>query len=169
MPLFALGDLRPQVDPTAFVAPTAVLIGDVVVGPRASIWFGAVLRGDSGRITIGEGSNVQDNAVLHEETTLGRNVTIAHLVLAHAIVAEDDVLIGNGALAFGGAHIGSGSVIGAGAVLAPGTDVPPGKLALGVPAKVIRDARDSDRALILGTARTYQALRDRYGAEFRAL
>ena len=138
MPFYAIGDLAPRVHETAFVAPNAVLIGDVVVEANASIWFGAILRGDSGRITIGEGTNVQDGCVLHEETTIGRNCTLAHMVLAHQCVTEDDVLIGNGALVFGGVHIGRGSVIGAGAVVSPNTNVPPGTLMLGVPARAAR-------------------------------
>ena len=169
MPLYAIGDLRPQVHESAFVAPNAVLIGDVIVEANASIWFGVTLRGDGGRIVIGEGSNVQDGAVMHEATTLGRNCTVAHLALAHAVTCEDNVLIANGAVAFGGARIGEGSVIGAGALIAPGTDVPAGSLMLGVPARRVRDATDADRELILGTARTYSALRARYLKEFRAL
>ena len=166
---YAVGDLVPRVHESAFVAPTAAVIGDVVIEPGASIWFGAVLRGDSGRITIGEGTNVQDGAVLHEETTLGRNCTVAHLVLAHNLTAEDNVLIGNGALVFGGCHLGEGCVIGAGAVVSPGTKVSPGALMLGVPAREARSASTNLRDLIEGTAKTYHGDRARYLEGLRAL
>lgn len=167
--LYALGDIRPQVHPTAFVAPTATLIGDVVIEAYASVWFGAVLRGDNGRIVIGENSNVQDNAVLHEATTIGRNCTIAHLVLAHGIEAEDNVLIGNGATVFGNSHIGEGSLIGAGSVVSPGTHFEPNSLALGTPARRVRETRGRDRELILHTAEIYRNLRERYLRDLRSL
>jgi len=165
--LYAFGDHQPQIHPTAFVAPTATLIGDVVIEAYASVWFGAVLRGDNGRIVIGENSNVQDNAVLHEATVIGKGCTIAHLVLAHGIEVEDNVLIGNGATVFGGSHIGEGSLIGAGAVVAPGTHLEPHSLALGAPAKRVRETRGRDRELILHTAEIYRNLRERYLRELR--
>lgn len=168
MPLYALGDREPQVHPTAFVAPTATLIGDVVVEAYASVWFGVVLRGDNGRITIGEGSNVQDNAVLHERTTLGRGCTVAHLVLAHDLEVADHVLIANGATAFGPARIGEWSVIAAGALLTPNTEVEAGSLMIGSPARR-REANEKHRALIEGTAQTYRELAQRYRASLREL
>ena len=167
--IYALGDLAPSIHPSAFVAPTASVIGDVSLAANVSVWFGVLLRGDAGNITIGEGCNIQDNAVLHEETTLGKGCTVAHLVLAHALVAEDNVLIGNGAIVFGGVHIGEGAVIGAGAVVSPGTQVPAGTLMLGVPAKPMREVTEELRQLILGTASNYSENRDRYIRELRSL
>jgi carbonic anhydrase/acetyltransferase-like protein (isoleucine patch superfamily) len=154
---------------TAFIAPTAVLIGDVMVEANASVWFGAVLRGDSGQIMVGEGSNIQDNAVLHESVRIGRNCTVAHLALVHGAVVEDDVLIGNGALVYEGCHIGTGSVIGAGAVLAPNTQVPPGALMLGVPARRAPRTHTDLDALIRDRAADYHAHRQRYLDTFRPL
>ena len=158
---YAIDDLVPRVHESAFIAPTAAIIGDVVIEAGVSVWFGAVLRGDWGRITIGEGSNIQDGAVLHEETTLGRNCTVAHQALAHRIVCEDDVLIGNGAVVFDGTYIETGAVIGAGAVVPPNTRVAAGSLMLGVPARAVNSASDL-RELIEGRTRDYEQLRSQY-------
>jgi carbonic anhydrase/acetyltransferase-like protein (isoleucine patch superfamily) len=156
---YALGDLRPRVHETAFVAPNAMIIGDVEIRANASIWFGAVLRGDQGPIVIGEGTNVQDGAVIHKGTTIGRNCTIAHLALVHETVVEDNVLIGNGALVYGGTHIGSGSIVGAGAVITGG-DVAPGSLMLGVPARKAPATVDLDAVIAKGVTdyETFRAL-----------
>ncbi|MFA7297809.1 MAG: gamma carbonic anhydrase family protein [Dehalococcoidia bacterium] len=164
---YAIGDLRPRVHPTAFVAPEAVLIGDVEVHANASIWPGAVLRGDMGPIVIGEGTSVQDNAVIHERTTIGRDCTIAHFALVHESTIEDRVLIANGAMVFGQAHVGEGALIGAGAVM-NGGDVPPGALMLGIPARQVNTGSDI-RAVIEKGIVDYGALRPRYLSEFRAI
>jgi carbonic anhydrase/acetyltransferase-like protein (isoleucine patch superfamily) len=162
VPLYALGDLRPRVHESAFIAPTAVLIGDVVVEANASIWFGAVLRGDSGQVVVGEGTNIQDNAVLHGTTRLGRDCTVAHLALVHGVEVEDNVLIGNGALVYDGCHIRAGAVIGAGAVLAPNTEVPPGALMLGVPARRARAVNTNLEEFVRAGAADYHQSRTRY-------
>lgn len=132
----------PKVHPTAFVAPSADLIGDVEVGEEASIWYGAVLRGDINRIIIGAGSNVQDNAVVHlaDEfpAIIGRLVTIGHSAVIHACTIEDECLIGMGAIVLDGAVVGARSIVGAGALVTPGTIIPPGSMVLGSPAKVTR-------------------------------
>ena len=133
--IYALGDLEPRIDPSAYVAPTATLIGDIEIGPRASIWFGAVLRGDSGKIVVGAGTNVQDLCILHEETILGRDCVLGHGVLAHGIHAEDNVVIGNGALVHEGTHIGAGAVVAAGSLVPANTVIPAGTLWMGTPAK----------------------------------
>jgi carbonic anhydrase/acetyltransferase-like protein (isoleucine patch superfamily) len=133
--IYALGDLVPRIDPSAYIAPTATLIGDVEVGPGASIWFGAVLRGDSGTITVGAGTNVQDLCILHEQTTLGRDCVLGHGVLAHGIHAEDGVVIGNGALVHEGTRIGAGAVVAAGSLVPANTVIPAGTLWMGTPAK----------------------------------
>ncbi len=132
----------PKVHPTAFIAPSADLIGDVEVGEEASIWYGAVLRGDINRIIIGAGSNVQDNTVIHlaDEfpAIIGRLVTIGHSAVIHACTIEDECLIGMGAIVLDGAVIGARSIVGAGALVTPGTIIPPGSMVLGSPAKVTR-------------------------------
>jgi carbonic anhydrase/acetyltransferase-like protein (isoleucine patch superfamily) len=164
---YAIGDLRPRVHESAFVAPEAVLIGDVEVHANATIWPGAVLRGDLGTIVIGEGTSVQDNAVIHERTTIGKNCTIAHFALVHESVIEDNVLIANGAMVFGNAHVGEGALVGAGAVM-NGGEVPPGALMLGIPARQVTTSTDI-RAVIDKGIHDYGALRPRYREGFRAL
>src|SRR5216684_7102256 len=134
MPLYAYRGKRPQVAPDAFIAPTAVLIGDVTVRSGASVWFGTVLRGDMDRIEIGERSNVQDNSTIHtdenEPTIIGTDVTIGHNALVHSSVIENNVLIGQAAVLVGGCVVGTGSIIGAGAVLPEGFDAPARSLIL---------------------------------------
>lgn len=140
MPLYEIGGKRPQVDSQAFVAPTAVLIGDVQLGAGASVWFGAVLRGDSAPIAIGEGSNVQDNAVIHTAvgfpTLIGRRVTVGHGAVLEGCIVEDEALVGMGSIMLHGARLSTGAVLAAGAVLTEGTVVPPGQSAAGIPARV---------------------------------
>ena len=133
--VYALGGLTPRVDRTAYIAPTATLIGDVTVGPGASIWFGVVLRGDSGPITVGAGTNVQDLCILHEETTIGRDCVLGHGVLAHGVDAADGVVIGNGALVHEGTRIGAGAVVAAGSLVPANSVIPAGTLWMGVPAR----------------------------------
>jgi carbonic anhydrase/acetyltransferase-like protein (isoleucine patch superfamily) len=130
------------VDPTAFIAPGAVVRGDVSIGPHASIWFQAVIRGDTEPIRIGSRSNVQDGAVLHADPgfpcTIGDGVTIGHRAIVHGATVEENVVIGMGSIILNGARIGRDSIIAAGAVVTEGTEIPPGSLAMGVPAKVRR-------------------------------
>ena len=149
----------PKIDDDAFVAPTAVVVGAVTMGPRSSIWYGAVARADHETISIGEGSNVQDGCTLHSDPgfplVLGRGVTVGHRVVLHGARIDDDVLVGMGSVVLNGAHIGSGSIVAAGAVVTQGTQVPPGSLVAGVPAKVLRQATDDDLAHIRGNAASY--------------
>ena len=132
----------PQVSPEAFVAETAVLIGDVTVGKDSSVWFGAVLRGDQAPITVGEGTSVQDNAVLHCEKDhplhIGNNVTVGHGAIVHCAAVGDNTLVGMGAVLLDGAVIGKDCVIGAGAVVKENAQVPDGTMLVGVPAKPVR-------------------------------
>lgn len=162
MPLYAYRGKRPQVAPDAFIAPTAVLIGDVTVRAGASVWFGTVLRGDMDRIEIGERSNVQDNSTIHtdehEPTLIGADVTIGHMALVHSSVVDRNVLIGQAAVLVGRNHVGAGTIIGAGAVLPEGFDAPPGSLVLGVPAKVVRATRPEDERWTVGAAAHYADL-----------
>src|ERR1700686_3864318 len=137
---FELGGKRPKVHPDAYIAPTAVLIGDVVVEAGASVWFGAVLRADESQIKIGEGSNIQDNVVIHcaEElpTLVERNATIGHSAQLEGCVVEQGALVGMGATMRQRSRLGAGSMLAAGAVLTEEKEIPPGHLAAGVPATV---------------------------------
>ena len=162
MPLYAFKGRSPRVHPTAFVAPTAVLIGDVTVGEQASVWFGTVLRADMDRIEIGARSNVQDNSTIHtdlgEPTIIGEDVTIGHNALVHSSVVERNVLIGQASVLVGGCVIGTGTIVGAGAVVPQGMQVPPHSLIVGVPAKVVRQARPEDARWTVEAAAHYVEL-----------
>lgn len=138
--LFEFEGKRPQVHPEAFVAPTATLIGDVVVEKGASVWYGVVLRADICSIVIREGANVQDNSVLHappdEVVEVGPGATVAHCCVVHGAVLEEKALVGNSSTVLDGARIGAGSMVAAGSLVTPGTTIPPGVLAAGSPAQV---------------------------------
>jgi carbonic anhydrase/acetyltransferase-like protein (isoleucine patch superfamily) len=157
---FELGGKRPHIDKDAYVAPTAILIGDVVIEAGASVWFGAVLRGDEAQIKVGEGSNVQDNAVIHVSTNLPtiieRNVTIGHSALLEGCVVEDGSLVGMGAIMLQRSRLGAGSMLAAGAVLREGSEVPPGHLAAGVPALVKKPLGGSSGRWVGMAAQKYQ-------------
>lgn len=159
--IYELDGIRPQIDPTAWVAPTAVLIGNVIIGPRANIWFGAVLRGDNEPIVVGEGSNIQENAVLHTDMgfplTIGANCTIGHKAMLHGCTIEAGSLIGMGATLLNGAQIGAGSLVGACALVTEGKEIPPGSLVMGAPAKVVRELDAAAQARLLKSAEGYQA------------
>ncbi|MEP7270664.1 MAG: gamma carbonic anhydrase family protein [Acidobacteriota bacterium] len=137
------GGKRPKIGRRVFIAPTAVIIGDVEIGDDASIWFGAVLRGDEGRILIGDQSNVQDNAVLHttptHPTVLASRVTVGHGALLEGCFIEEGAVIGMGAVVLQEAVVGARSLIGAGSVVTRGTNIPPGTLAAGSPAVVKKE------------------------------
>ena len=149
----------PSIDADAFVAPTAVVVGAVAMGPRSSIWYGAVARADAEVIEIGEGSNVQDGCTLHSDPgfplLVGRGVTVGHRVVLHGARVDDDVLVGMGSVVMNGAHIGSGSIIAAGAVVTQGKAFPPGSVIAGVPARVVREATEDDLRHITGNAASY--------------
>lgn len=160
MPEFELAGKRPQVHPDAYVAPTAVLIGDVEVGANASIWFGVVLRGDASRIIIGEGSNVQDNVVIHCSeglpTVLERNVTVGHLACLEGCVVEEGSLVGTGSIMLQRSRLGRGAMLAAGSVLGEGREVPPGMLAAGAPAVVKKPLSGSSADWVIEPANHYQ-------------
>lgn len=130
----------PRLEQPAFVAETAAIVGDVSLARGTSVYYSAVLRADSGAITVGENTNIQDGAVLHTATGhdvhVGRNVTIGHCALVHGCTVEDDALIGMHATVLSGAHIGQGSVVAAGALVTEGMDVPAHTVVMGVPAKM---------------------------------
>src|SRR5262245_42286891 len=148
VPIYALGELVPSIDPTAYVHPDAVLIGDVRLGPEASVWPGAVLRGDSSAVTVGARTSVQDGSVLHvtpmHPTTVGEECVIGHLVHLEGCTIEDGALVGSGSIVLHDAVVGSGALVGAGAVVSGGTEVPPGAMALGIPARIRPDAVDAE-------------------------
>ncbi|WP_029136321.1 gamma carbonic anhydrase family protein [Nakamurella lactea] len=154
-----LPDRRPQIHESAWIAPTATIVGGVSVAADASIWYGVVLRADSGPIEIGAGSNVQDNSVMHTDEGLtlriGRRVTVGHGAIVHGADIDDDVLIGMGAVLLNHCRIGSGSIVGAGAVVSEGAVIPPNSLVLGVPGKVRRQTTDAERERIAGGASGY--------------
>lgn len=157
---------RLELDPTAFVAPGAVVVGTVRLGARSSVWFNSVLRGDTDRIEIGEDSNVQDNSTVHvdagQPARVGARVTIGHRAIIHGCVIEDDCLIGMGSVVLSGARIGAGSLIGAASLVKEGQVIPPGSLALGSPARVIGPVAVSHRASIRGGAEHYVELSRSY-------
>ena len=166
MPLYQLGSKRPRVHPTAMVAPNASIIGDVVVGARTSIWPGAVLRGDYGRIRVGANCSLQDNVVVHcssqNPAVIGNGVTVAHSVIVHACRIGDECLLGAGAIIFDGARVGSHSIIGVGSVVLEGRTIPPRSVAVGAPAKVMRRATDMDVRMIRESYRVYVRMAQRY-------
>jgi carbonic anhydrase/acetyltransferase-like protein (isoleucine patch superfamily) len=149
------------VDPSAFIAPGAVVLGDVTIGKESSVWYGAVIRGDCEAIKIGEQTNVQDGCILHADPgfpcTLGNRVTLGHAAIVHGASVEDDVLIGMKAVVMNGAKIGRGSIVAVGAIVTEGTEIPPGSVAMGQPAKVKRPAEERDRAYIQMAAEHYVA------------
>lgn len=136
-------DKKPQVAEGVFVAENAAVMGDVTLAEGASVWFGAAIRGDEDSITVGEGSNVQDNATLHATrgypVKIGKGVTVGHNAVVHGCILEDDVLVGMGAVVLNGAVVGEGSIIGAGALVKEGTVIPPRSLCVGVPCRVVRE------------------------------
>ncbi|TWV56048.1 gamma carbonic anhydrase family protein [Streptomyces misionensis] len=147
--IVAIGGKEPRVDAEAFVAPNASLIGDVTVGAGASVWYGAVVRGDVERISVGAQANVQDNVTLHADpgfpVRIGERVSVGHNAVVHGATVEDDCLIGMGATVLNGAVIGAGSLVAAQALVPQGMVVPAGSLVAGVPAKVRRELSAEER------------------------
>ncbi len=149
----------PDIHERAWVAPGAVIVGDVRIGDLASVWYQCVLRGDIQNIVIGEGTNIQDGTIIHLAsdlgTVVGNYVTIGHKALLHACEVEDEVLIGMGAIVMDGAKIGARSIVAAGALVTKGTIVPPGSLVMGAPAKVVRSLDSHERRSIRHWAEKY--------------
>ena len=142
----------------AYIAPNATVVGDVSLGKNVNIWYGAVLRGDHGRITLGEGTNVQDNAVIHDETTVGKYCTIGHSAIVHGCTIGDGCLIGMGAIILGGAELGDGCLVAAGSVVTGKTKAPAGFLLMGNPAKLVRNLTPEELMANLKNATDYVAL-----------
>ncbi|WP_037225510.1 gamma carbonic anhydrase family protein [Rhodopirellula baltica] len=158
------------IDPSAFIAPNATVLGEVYIAADVSIWFGAVMRGDTEKIVIGRESNVQDQCVLHCDPgmpcLIGERVTVGHSAIVHGATVEDDALIGIGAIVLNGATIGKGAIVAAGALVTEGTVIPPGMLAVGTPAKPIKEVSDSLRERSREGAQHYVKLGGRYRDEF---
>lgn len=163
-----VGGADPEVDETAFAAPTSVVIGDVTVRAGASVWYHTVLRADSGPIVLGTDSNIQDNCTVHGDpgfpVTIGDRVSVGHNATVHGCTIEDDCLIGMGATVLNGAVIGAGSLVAAQALVPQGLRVPPGSLVAGVPAKVRRPLTDEEREGIKLNAAVYTDLAKKHRA-----
>lgn len=160
------GDHTPRVDDTAWLAPTATVIGQATIGAGASIWYGAVLRADMDTMEIGAGSNVQDNCAFHVDTgfplRLGSGVSVGHGAIVHGATVGDNALIGMGAILLNGATIGEECLVAAGTLVPEGMEVPPRSLIAGVPGKVRRELTDDEVAKLRKNAEVYQDLRDRH-------
>lgn len=161
--------MRPSIASSAFVDASAVLIGDVTVGERSSIWCQVTVRADTSRVTIGDETNIQDNSCLHEDAdaplTIGTGVVVGHSCTVHGCDVEDDCLIGMGATILSKARIGAGSIVAAGAVVLGGTEVPPRSLVAGVPARVKREISDAELERTRENARHYVELAAQYRQE----
>lgn len=157
--ILSLPNSTPSIDATAFVADGARIVGDVSLGAGCSVWYNAVLRGDSAGIVIGPGSNVQDNVSVHVDSghpvVIGSKVSVGHNAVVHGCTIGDGTLVGMGSVILSGAVIGDGCLIAGGAVVLGGTEIPPGSLVAGVPAKVRRALTDEERAGLIANADIY--------------
>jgi len=153
-------DLTPRIDPSAWIASSADVIGDVEIGAESSIWYGTVVRGDVFPIRIGARTNVQDHCVLHVTheryaTVLHDDITIGHRVVLHGCTVESGALVGIGAIVLDQAVVGAGALVAAGSLVTPGTKIPPGMVVMGSPAKIVREVTDKERAWMEESARNY--------------
>ena len=175
MTVYALGDKKPQLPPEGeyWIAPNAVVAGDVILAPGASIWFGCVLRGDTDTLTVGENSNIQDLSVLHADAgsplTIGRNVTVGHKVMLHGCTIGDNSLIGIGAVILNGAVIGKNCLIGANALITENKIIPDGSMVVGQPGKVVKELNEGQIAALEMSAQHYVQNWKRFAAELRPL
>jgi len=169
MPLVPFGDTNPEIREGVFLAPNATLIGQVSIGQDVTIMFGAVVRGDRDAITVGDGSNLQDNVVVHGDpgfpTHIGSGVSVGHGAIVHGATVGDNTLIGMGATLLNGVTVGEGCLIAAGSVVLEGTDIPAGSLVAGVPGKIRREITLLEREAIVNNALTYRALGRDYLAQ----
>ena len=159
MAIYELNGVAPSLADTAWVADSAQVIGNVVLGDQASVWFGTVVRGDMERITIGAGSNIQDTSVLHADTgqplVIGERVTVGHQAVLHGCTVGDESLIGIGAIVLNGAKIGKNCLVGAGALVTEGKEFPDGSMIVGAPAKVVRQLTPEQIELLRHSAQHY--------------
>ncbi|HXW45960.1 MAG TPA: gamma carbonic anhydrase family protein [Streptosporangiaceae bacterium] len=168
MPLFAFEGHKPTISPTAWIAPTATLVGDVIVEDEASVWYGAVLRADFSRIIVRHGANVQDGSILHggvsQVTEIGAGATVGHLCVVHGAVIGAEALVGNGATVLDGARIGSRALIAAGCTVPPGMEIGDGMLALGTPARVTGPVSGAAKQWVDHNPEVYRQLARRHAA-----
>ncbi|MDY0978416.1 gamma carbonic anhydrase family protein [Massilia sp. CFBP9012] len=173
MAIYQLGEHAPEIDPSAFVADTATLVGRVRLAANASVWFGTTLRGDNEPITIGENSNVQEGTVMHTDPgyplEIGKNVTIGHQAMLHGCTVGDGSLIGIQAVVLNGARIGKGCLVGAGALVTEGKQFPDHSLILGSPAKVVRTLTQEDLLRLEGNAANYVARGQLFKAQLKKI
>lgn len=173
MTIYALDGLTPTIDPTAWVAPDANVIGNITLAAKSSVWFGCTLRGDNELISVGEGSNVQENCVFHTDPgcplTIGINCTIGHKVMLHGCTIGDNSLIGMGATILNGAKIGKNCLIGAGALITENKVIPDGSLVMGAPGKVVRELDAAAIAGLTKSAEHYQQNAARFARDLTAL
>jgi carbonic anhydrase/acetyltransferase-like protein (isoleucine patch superfamily) len=171
MPLFAFEGREPEVSPSAWIAPTATLVGDVHVEAEASVWYGAVLRADFGPILVRRGANIQDGSVLHggadPVTEVGEGATIGHLCVVHGAVIGAEALVGNGATVLDGAVVGRRAVVAAGATVPPGMVIGDGLLAAGVPARIVGELSPGARQWVQTNPELYRELARRHAASVR--
>ena len=167
MPLFSFEGKRPSMHPDAWIAPTATLVGDVVVEAGVSIWYGVVIRADLGTITIRAGANIQDNTVIHvghNGCEIGPNATVGHQCLVHDCTIGEQALVGNGAIVLDGAVVGERSLVAAGSTVTPGAVIPPESVAMGSPAKKIVPLEGTAKLFVDHNAAVYHALAERHAA-----
>jgi carbonic anhydrase/acetyltransferase-like protein (isoleucine patch superfamily) len=173
MPLYAIGGAAPQLAESAWAAPSADLIGDVHVGARASVWFGAVIRADNTPIIVGEESNIQDGAIGHSDSgfplTIGARVTVGHQAILHGCTIADDCLIGMGTRILNGAVIESDCLVGAGALIAEGKKFERGSLIVGSPARVVRQLTNTEKQALRVSAAHYAEKAARYAEQLRTI
>lgn len=176
MALFELDGVRPTLageGKECWVAPSAMVIGDARLARDASIWWGSVVRADSERIEIGEGSNIQDNCTMHTDPgfvlSVGANVTVGHMAMLHGCTIGDGALVGMGAIILNGARIGAGSIVGANALVAEGKEIPERVLVVGSPARVVRELSDEEVAHLAVSAASYREKWRRYAKGLKAL
>ncbi|OQA32692.1 MAG: Galactoside O-acetyltransferase [Betaproteobacteria bacterium ADurb.Bin341] len=173
MPVYALGDLCPQLGNKVWVAPNATVIGDVQLADNVSVWWNAVLRADSACISIGPGSNIQDNSVLHVDydtpLTIGRAVTIAHMVMLHGCTIGDNSLIGVGAIILNRSVIGKNCIVASNSLIPEGKEYPEGVMIMGSPGKVMRDLTEKELAYLAYPSSHYVENAERYRKELRQI
>ena len=171
--IYELDGVRPDIHETAWIAPDANVIGRVTIGPGASVWFGTTIRGDNEPIVIGERSNVQENCVLHTDLgfplTVGARCTVGHKAMLHGCTVEEGALVGMCATMLNGSVLGEGALLGAGALLTEGKRIAAGHLALGSPARAMRELTEEARAGLLASAEHYAANGARFASRLRAL
>jgi len=171
MSVFNLGDVAPQLPPEGeyWIAPTAAVMGNVILKKNASVWFGATLRGDNDPIIIGENSNIQDGSVLHTDTgsplTIGRDVTVGHMVMLHGCTIGDNSLVGIGSIILNGAKIGKNCLIGANCLITEGKEIPDNSLVMGAPGKVVREVSEGQARILTASAHHYVENWKRYHRE----